>query len=102
MHVRVDPHSPAWTARFEAEAARVARALGDALLEVHHIGSTAVPGLDAKPVIDMMPVVRDPASADARRESPEALGYEWCGEFGIPGRRYLRRSSARDPHLRLF
>ena len=102
MHVRVEPYSPAWAAKFKAEAARVARALGDALLEVHHIGSTSVPGLAAEPVIDMMPVVRDLASADARRESLEALGYEWCGEFGIPGRRYLRRSSARDPHLRLF
>ncbi len=102
VHVRVEPYSPAWAAQFKAEAARVARALGDALLEVHHIGSTAVPGLAAKPVIDMMPVVRDLASADARRESLEALGYEWCGEFGIPGRRYLRRSSPSDPDLRLF
>lgn len=102
MHVRVEPYSPAWAAQFKAEATRIARALGDALLEVHHIGSTSVPGLAAKPVIDMMPVVRDLTSADARRESLEALGYEWCGEFGIPGRRYLRRSSPSNPDLRLF
>lgn len=44
MHVRVEPYSPAWAAQFKAEAARVARALGDALIEIHHIGSTAVPG----------------------------------------------------------
>ena len=69
MHVRVEPYSPAWAAQFKAEAARVARALGDALLEVHHIGSTSVPGLAAKPVIDMMPVVRDylRTHADAAR-----------------------------------
>lgn len=67
MHVRVDPHSPAWAARFEAEAARVADALAGALIEIHHIGSTAVPGLDAKPVIDMMPVATDLAAVDGRR-----------------------------------
>ena len=49
MHVRVDPHSPAWAARFEAEAARVADALDGALIEIHHIGSTAVPGLAPSP-----------------------------------------------------
>lgn len=102
MHVRVEPYSPAWAAQFKAEAARVADALDGALIEIHHIGSTSVPGFAVKPVIDMMPVVRDLASADARRESLEALGYEWCGEFGIPGRRYLRRSSPSDPGLRLF
>lgn len=67
MHVRVDPHSPAWAARFEAEAARVADALDGALIEIHHIGNTAVPGLDAKPVIDMMPVATDLAAVDGRR-----------------------------------
>lgn len=49
MHVRVEPYSPAWAAQFKAEAARVADALGDALLEVHHIGSTAMTGLPPSP-----------------------------------------------------
>lgn len=73
MHVRVDPHSPAWAARFEAEAARVADALDGALIEIHHIGSTAVPGLDAKPVIDMMPVATDLAARETASPRMEGL-----------------------------
>jgi len=58
---------------------------------VHHIGSTAVPGLAAKPIIDLMPLVTDLADLDRERGRLEALGYDWLGELGIPGRRYCKR-----------
>jgi GrpB-like predicted nucleotidyltransferase (UPF0157 family) len=64
------------------------RVLGSALVTVHHIGSTAVPGLVAKPIIDLMPLVADLADLDRKRWRVETLGYAWHGEFGIAERRY--------------
>jgi GrpB-like predicted nucleotidyltransferase (UPF0157 family) len=64
------------------------RALGSKLVTVHHIGSTSVPGLVAKPIIDLMPLVKNLAGLDRQRQHIEALGYIWCGELGISGRRY--------------
>lgn len=102
MKVHVVDHSPAWGKLFREEAERISRALGASLTEIHHIGSTAVPRLAAKPVIDIMPVARNLKEADEKRELLEALGYEWCGELGIPGRRYLRKDDPCDPETRLF
>jgi GrpB-like predicted nucleotidyltransferase (UPF0157 family) len=70
------------------------RALGPALVTVHHIGSTSVPGLAAKPIIDLMPLVSGLADLDQKRPCIEALGYKWYGELGIPGRRYCSLSNA--------
>jgi len=84
-------YDPRWPAMYRQEAAAIARVFGDELIAIHHIGSTSVPGLSAKPVIDIMPVVRsidvlarfDPAMVE--------LGYEPKGENGIPGRRFYTR-----------
>ena len=98
QHVVVVDHSPAWETMFEAEARAIRDILGDTCIEVHHIGSTSVPGLAAKPIIDIMPVVTDITLADARRAEFERLGYEYLGEFGIPGRRYLRKGGDERTH----
>ncbi len=73
--------------------------LGEILVTVHHIGSTAVPGLAAKPIIDLMPVVTDLDRLDREQERIEALGYGWHGEFGIPGRRYCTLSNEQGLRL---
>ncbi len=88
IEVELHPHNPHWADMARAEALRLKRALGDNLLVVHHIGSTAIPGIAAKPVIDLMPVVASLAALDASREAVEALGFVWRGEFGLAGRRY--------------
>jgi GrpB-like predicted nucleotidyltransferase (UPF0157 family) len=94
QRVLVVPYDPAWPALFARESPAVARALGDVLLAIHHMGSTAIPGIDAKPVIDMLAVVSSISGVDGRSTAMEALGYEVMGEFGIPGRRYFRKDDA--------
>lgn len=80
---------PAWPAQAMAEAERWRNAV-PGLITIHHIGSTSVPGLPAKPIIDLLPVFSDAASADGARQAVEALGYEWMGPYGLEGRRYCR------------
>lgn len=89
--VAVVPHDPRWRDAFEAEAKRVAAALGGNVVAIHHIGSTAIPDIYAKPVVDLLVEVRDIAEVDGRSSAMESLGYEVMGEYGIPGRRYFRR-----------
>jgi GrpB-like predicted nucleotidyltransferase (UPF0157 family) len=87
--VELVPHSPDWADAARAESARLAGAFGGNLVAVHHVGSTAIPGIRAKPILDLMPELRSLAHLDAARAALEALGYAWRGEFDIPGRRYL-------------
>lgn len=89
MTIEIEAHDPVWAEIAATEAARWRAVLGDQLETVHHVGSTAVPGLAAKPVIDLLPVICGPL--DAQREAVTGMGYEWMGAFGLPGRRYCRR-----------
>lgn len=85
----VDPQ-PDWAEKAHAESERLRGAIGDTLVVIHHIGSTSIPGIKAKPVIDLLPIVADLAVLDGREANVTALGYEWLGEFGLPGRRFVR------------
>ena len=89
--VKVVPHNPQWRDAFEAEAKQVAAALGENVVAIHHIGSTAIPDIYAKPVVDLLVEVRDITEVDGRSSAMESLGYEVMGEYGIPGRRYFRK-----------
>jgi GrpB-like predicted nucleotidyltransferase (UPF0157 family) len=91
--VEVVAHDPRWRDAFEAEAEHVAAALGENVVAVHHIGSTAIPNICAKPVVDLLVEVRDIIEVDGRSPAMESLGYEVMGEFGIPGRRYFRKDN---------
>ncbi len=86
--VELRPHDPGWAEDAQREAQRVADAVGDLIVSVHHIGSTAVPNICAKPILDLMPVVRNLSELDVARPVFERLGYQWWGEYGLQGRRY--------------
>ncbi len=88
--VELVPHSPQWAEIAQTEGARLKAALGDTLLRVEHMGSTAIPGIMAKPIIDFIPIVTSLDTLDAAQSKVEALGYDYLGEFGIPTRRYCR------------
>lgn len=103
--VEVVPHDPRWRDSFQAESRGIAAALGDNVVAIHHIGSTAIPGIHAKPVVDLLVEVRDLAGLAARGPAMEALGYEVMGEYGIPGRRYFRKANpegTRTHHVHAF
>src|SRR2546421_7687601 len=91
--VEVVPHDPRWRDAFEAEAKYIAAALGENVVAIHHIGSTAIPNIFAKPVIDLLVEVRDITEVDGQSSAMESLGYEVMGEYGIPGRRYFRKDN---------
>ncbi len=91
--IKVVPYDPAWPTLFTNEAAKIKEAMGENLITIHHIGSTSVPGLDAKPIIDMIPVVRDILAVDKSNEAMAALGYSVKGEYGIPFRRFFSKEA---------
>lgn len=99
--VELAPHDPQWLMLAETEAARLREAARPVAVDVQHIGSTAVRGLAAKPVIDLLVVAIDLAALDGVRPAWEALGYVWQGEHGIVGRRYCTLSHARTGQRRV-
>lgn len=101
--VEVMAPDPGWAAA--ADAARLELSgLSVPWVGIEHIGSTSVPGLWAKPTIDLLGIVPDLADCDRAIAQFNALGYQARGEFGIAGRRYFTRSVAgrRTHHLHVF
>lgn len=102
--VIVAPYDPAWAEEFEAERARMAAALGGVPCVIEHVGSTSVPGLAAKPIIDIMGGRPPESDLDAYVRAFTGIGYEYRGEYGLPGREYFVRDDAdgaRTHHLHL-
>jgi len=88
---------------FKQEAAILQDQLGSVAKAIHHIGSTSVPGLKAKPIIDILIDATELNELDARSEAMQSIGYEVMGEFGIPGRRYFRKGrEERSHHVHCF
>ena len=98
------PHSPDWAAAFRDEAERLRAALGEEVVAVHHVGSTAIPGIKAKPIIDVLLEAREVERLDDFGLEMTALGYEARGEFGIPGRRFFVKHTEgrRTHHIHAF
>lgn len=101
--VEVVDYDPDWPRRYEEERDRIAAAIGDALLAIEHVGGTAVPGLPAKPVIDLMLGVEDIERAGPAVAALINLGYEYVPEFEsqLPDRRYFRRGTPDTHHVHM-
>ena len=101
--IEVVDYRPEWDTMFKVESKKIKKILGKNCVGVYHIGSTSVKGLPAKPIIDIMPVVKDISLVDAHNGEFEALGYECRGEFGIPGRRFFAKGGDnRTHHIHIF
>lgn len=89
--VVVTAYDPNWPRLYEEMAAPLRTAFGRLLISIHHIGSTSVPGLAAKPIIDVMPLVHDIQAVETVTPALTVLDYIPRGENGIPGRRFFKR-----------
>ncbi|WP_029247172.1 GrpB family protein [Schlesneria paludicola] len=92
IKVELVAYDPRWRIVADDEKTRLTETLGPILITVHHIGSTAIPGLSAKPILDLIPVVRSVSELDQHQDALEKLGYEWWGELGLPSRRYCTKN----------
>ncbi|MCP3167788.1 GrpB family protein [Myxococcus qinghaiensis] len=97
IRVTLVPHDPRWAEAAATEARYLTDALGSIVLRVHHVGSTAIPGIRAKPILDLMPVLTSVDELDKHQGVLEGLGYAGWGELGMPGRRYCTKD---DPRTR--
>lgn len=99
----VVPYENHWGEKFQIESQRLKAAMPEHV-KVHHIGSTSVPGLAAKPIVDMIMEVENIESVDHWNECFQQLGYIVKGENGIPGRRFFIHGTEeeRSYHLHVF
>ena len=105
MLVEVVPYDPQWKTSFEAESQHIAKALATNLVVIHHIGSTAIPHIYAKPIIDFLIEVKDINLVTEQTPAMVALGYEAMGEYGLIGRRYFRKENPpgiRTHHVHIY
>jgi GrpB-like predicted nucleotidyltransferase (UPF0157 family) len=96
--VLIQSYDPSWPQVFLRLAARVNAALGPLVVTVEHIGSTAVPGLAAKPIIDLDVVLKSPTDLPAAIRLLLNIGYAHEGDLGITGRDAFRSSLGEPPH----
>ena len=88
-HVEIVDYSPEWAEIFERERAAILETCSTWVMKVHHFGSTSVPGLAAKPILDIMPVVARPDDGENAVEPMTTIGYRYRGDNGLPGRFYF-------------
>jgi GrpB-like predicted nucleotidyltransferase (UPF0157 family) len=99
--VRLAPHNERWHVLFDEEEGRLRSAVGEYVLAIEHVGSTAICGLSAKPIIDIAVAVQEIAYAERCVTALEHMGYEYRGEQGIPGRRFFGKGEPRTHHLHM-
>jgi GrpB-like predicted nucleotidyltransferase (UPF0157 family) len=90
-HIVIVEYDPAWPELFAQERERLQEAIGEWAVAIEHVGSTAVPGLAAKPIIDIGISLENLVDAVKCITPLFEMGYQCCGEFGIPGRIFFRK-----------
>ena len=97
-HVVVLPYDETWKKDFYSIEAELKDAVGDLVTGIEHVGSTSVPGLSAKPIIDIDVIIKDYTVFEAVVDSLAKIGYKHEGDLGIPGREALKYDG--KEHLR--
>ncbi len=97
--VELVPYTAEWGRIFERDRASLQAALGDRVLDIQHVGSTSIPGIVAKPIIDIGIAIRNFEQAVVCIEPIEGLGYEYRGENGIPRRHFFVKGDPRTHHV---
>jgi GrpB-like predicted nucleotidyltransferase (UPF0157 family) len=100
--VRLLPYDPGWVGIFEAERSTLLYAVGEQILDIQHVGSTAIPGMLSKPIIDIANAVADFERARVCIPLMEDLGYEFRGEQGIPRRHLFAKGNPRTFHVHML
>ncbi|WP_354680653.1 GrpB family protein (plasmid) [Macrococcoides caseolyticum] len=101
--LEIAPYNPTWTNMFKNEAQALTGVLSAEIISIDHIGSTSVPNLYAKPIIDILITVKDISKLDNYNNMLAEMGYEAMGENGISGRRYFQKGrDDRTHHLHVY
>ncbi|MBY7144892.1 GrpB family protein [Virgibacillus sp. NKC19-3] len=101
--VEVTSYDGDWPMKFEEESKQLHHIFGSEMIEIHHIGSTSVKGLKAKPIIDIMPVVKNISWIDKFDAEMINIGYEPKGENGISDRRFFQKGGDdRTHHVHVY
>jgi GrpB-like predicted nucleotidyltransferase (UPF0157 family) len=101
--VEVLPYDSTWKQKYKIEAKKIKKIFKEIFENIHHIGSTAIPTIKAKPIIDILVEVKDINKVDNYNKSMEKLGYEALGEYGISKRRFFQKGgNKRTHHVHIF
>ena len=98
MKIRLSDYNEGWPRMFQAEMELLKTIFGDEIIKCEHFGSTSVQGMKAKPVIDMMCIVKSIENVDLFNNQMDSLGYDVAGEWGITGRRLFRKGGDNRTH----
>ena len=102
-NVEVKPYKKEWQIRYRREKEKLEKLFKEIIVDIHHIGSTAIPNIKAKPIIDIMLVVDDIEKVGKYNEQMISLGYKPKGEFGIENRRFFPKGgNCRTFHVHVF
>ncbi|UUZ84509.1 GrpB family protein [Paenibacillus sp. P26] len=102
--IHLEAYDENWVRLFEEERTSIVCRIGGSIAGIEHFGSTSVPGMTAKPIIDILIGVWDGDRTGGMIRQLTDLGYEDLGEAGIPGRLYLRKRGAQayNVHIVLY
>ncbi|SCY10482.1 GrpB family protein [Alkaliphilus peptidifermentans] len=101
--IEVVPYNPEWKEAFERESSKLKIILSEEIIDIHHVGSTSIPGISAKPVIDILIEVKDISKINSYNKLMENEGYIAKGEYGLEGRRFfLKGIYNRTHHIHIY
>ncbi|HEX4205402.1 MAG TPA: GrpB family protein [Ktedonobacteraceae bacterium] len=98
----IEEYNPVWPVRFAEEKQRIQERIGNFIEDIQHVGSTSVPGLAAKPIVDIMVVIPDITQVERCVRPLESINYLYMGEYGIPDRHLFCKPGSVSPFERLY